>query len=146
MKTTWILIANAHRARCFARQQGEHGLVELADFVNPRVEQGILKEQRSKGHGRTGHAGTQFEASTNAQTKQRHDFAKRLADYLNRGVNDHLCDSLVLIATSPMLGELRPCLTDAAGKMLEQCIAGDFTSYLGPDLESRVERALALPN
>jgi hypothetical protein len=35
MKKTWILIANATRARVFERRATDRALVELADFVYP---------------------------------------------------------------------------------------------------------------
>ncbi len=35
MEKTWILIANAERARCFERHAMDHSLTELADFCIP---------------------------------------------------------------------------------------------------------------
>jgi protein required for attachment to host cells len=95
--------------------------------------------------GRTGHAGTQFEPHTSAQEKERSGFALQLAKYLNEGIAARKCDALVLITTSPMLGELRLHLSDAAQKKLRNCVAGDLTHYEGADLDARVNQALQLP-
>ena len=89
MEKTWILIANAERARCFERQ---------------------------------------------------------LADYLNTGVSEQRCSGLVLIASSPVLGELRYLMSNEATKMLRSCITSDLTRYQGAELKKRIDHALRLPS
>ena len=152
MNKTWILVANSHRARCFERHAVDHALTELADFVYPKYQPsndpsaGDLTGAAGKGHGRTGHAGTQFEPKTEDQAKERARFARNLADYINEGVTGQRCNGIVLIASSPMLGELKPLLSSAAGKALRTCIASDLTHYQGPELKQRIDHALRLPD
>jgi protein required for attachment to host cells len=151
MKKTWILITDAERARCFERDTSDHSLKELTDFIHPRVSLqgkaggGDMTGEAGKGHGRTGHAGTQFEPHTEALAKERANFARDLANYLNTGVAERSCHALVLVATSPMLGEIKSQLNSASDKVLVRCIASDLTRYTGRDLEKRVEIALRLP-
>ena len=148
MEKTWILIADAHRARCFERRPSDQSLTELADFVHSTTR--ISSEPKGsdisgaagKGHGRTGHAGTQFEPHTDAHAKERASFARELAAYLNDGVATQRCNAIVLIATSPMLGELRPILNSAAAKVLRRSVAADLTHYTGPELKERVTEFL----
>ena len=152
MHKTWILITDARRARFFERHAGNHALTELADFVYPHptlVSQaggGDLTGAAGKGHGRTAHAGTQFEPRTEAHAKERGGFARQLAAYLNQGVAEQRCNELVLIASSPMLGELKPCLSSAAQKLLKSCVPSDLTHYTGSELQERVDQALQLPD
>lgn len=152
MDKTWILIADAHRARCFERHAKDHSLTELADFVSPKTSVagaaggGDLTGAAGKGHGRTGHAGTQFEPQTEAHAKERGSFARQLGDYLNDAIAAQRCNALVLIATSPMLGDLKPCLSPAANKALKRSVTSDLTHYTGPELKERVNQALALPD
>lgn len=152
MDTTWVLLANSGRARCFERHAADRSLTELSDFVHHRVslvEQaggGDLTGEAGKGHGRTGHAGTQFEPHTQTDAKERARFARQLADYLNEGVAGRRCNALVLIATSTMLGELRPCLSHAAEKAVKRSVVSDLTRYQGADLRQRVDQALQLPD
>jgi protein required for attachment to host cells len=143
MEITWVLIANGERARCLERHATSHSLTELADFVHPS---GSLTEAAAKGHGRTGHAGTQFEPRTEADDKARGEFAKQLAAYLNGGIEAHQFNVLVLIATSPMLGDIESRLSGAAKKALRRRVTKDFTRYVGADLKSRVDGALQLPD
>jgi protein required for attachment to host cells len=143
MKKTWILIADAHRARCFERHVSDHSLHELADFVHPKTN---LVSAADKGHGRTGHAGTQFEPQTEVNAKERNHYARQLADYLNEAVAGQRCTELVVIATSPMMGEIKHYLSQAAENVLKRCITSDLTHYTGPELKKRVDHALELPN
>lgn len=154
MEKTWVLITNAERARCFERHGKDHTLTELADFVHPSPQTNIISEtspgdrsgDAGKGHGRTGHAGTQFESHTEPRVKERGIFARQLAGFLNSGVAERRCSGLVLIASSPMLGELRPQLSGDAGKLLRSCVTSDLTRYTGADLKERVDHALRLPD
>ena len=152
MKKTWILIADAHRARCFERDDVDHSLTELAGFVFPKPSLasqaggGDLTGEAGKGHGRTGHAGTQFEPHTEVHAKDRSSFALHLATYLNDAVAGQQCHALVLITTPPMLGELKPHLNHAANKVLKRCVTSDLTHYTGPELVERVNQALKLPD
>ncbi|MBP6020291.1 MAG: host attachment protein [Burkholderiaceae bacterium] len=148
MEKTWVLIANAERARCFERHGADHSLTELIGFVHPHVSlsdkagEGDLTGAAGKGHGRTAHAGTQFEPHTEAHAKERAIFSRQIADYLNEGVAKQRCTALVLIATSPMLGALRPCLSGAAEKLVRNSVVGDLTIYMGSELQDRVNKAL----
>jgi len=152
MEKTWVLIANAERARCFERDATDHSLTELIDFVHPHVSLigkaggSDLTGAAGKGHGRTGHAGTQFEPHTEAHAKERASFARQLADYINEGVAGQRCNALVVIATSPMLGEIRPCLSSAAEKAVRASVTSDLTRYGGPELKQRVTDALQSPD
>lgn len=152
METTYVLITDAHRARCFERQRGSHALLELADFVSPHTQLpdkphvGDLTGAAGKGHGRTAHAGTQFEPHTEVPDKERANFARLLADYLNAAVAAQRCQTLILIATSPMLGNLKPLLNAATTQALQRSVVKNFTHYTGPELVERVNHALELPD
>jgi protein required for attachment to host cells len=152
MEITWIMIANGERARCFERHATSHALTELADFVCPHTSLvglangGDMTGAAGKGHGRTGHAGTQFEPRTEARAKEREGFAHQLASYLNDGVAAHKCNRMVLIASAPMSGEIKPYLNQAAQKALASSVISDLTRYVGADLKERVDHALRLPD
>ncbi|MBT9508589.1 host attachment protein [Rhodoferax sp.] len=152
MNKALVLISDAHRARCFERRAPDHALTELADFVfaqqhiSTAGDASDLTGEAGKGHGRTGHAGTQFEPQTDMRSKEQNQFARQLAKYINETVLARPSDELVLIATSPMLGEIKPHLSTAAHKVLTRCVDSDLTHYTGPELKARVDRAMALPD
>ena len=142
------MVANSKRARCFELHAKDGALRELVDFVQfqpsleSRAHGSDLTGAAGKGHGRTGHAGTQFEPRTEAHAKQRASFASELAEYLNAAVADQRCTALTLIASSAMLGKLKPCLNSPAAKALQACVARDLTRYQGADLQERVSHAI----
>jgi protein required for attachment to host cells len=148
MGKTWLLVANAHRARVLEQHGSQKSLTELDGFVYPQSQlpsKGDISGDAGKGHGRTAHHGTQFEPHTEPQDKERLEFARELANYLNEAANSHIYSELILIATSPMLGTLRPLLNHAAHQMVKRTVAADLTIYQDRDLKERVDLALALP-
>ncbi len=152
MGKNWILVANAHRARCFERDGKGGALNELADFVYPQSrintgrDAGDPTGEAGKGHGRTAHSGRQFEPRTETHDKERVSFARTIADYVNDGVAGQRCVGLSLIASSQMLGDLRPLLSVAAEKALHNCVDRDLTVYQDTELKERVDHALELPD
>jgi protein required for attachment to host cells len=152
LKKTYVLVSDAHRARCFERHAPTHNLTELAGFIHPHESLtgasagGDLTGAAGKGHGRTGHAGTQFEPHTEVDDKERAAFARTLADYINEAVQQQRCQDVILIASAPMLGELHRHLSSAANKAVVRRVSADLTHYEGSELKKRVDRALELPD
>ena len=152
MKKSWIVVANAHRARCFERDDKGGALNELADFIYPQTRINTGPDvadptgEAGKGHGRTGHSGRQFEPRTETHDKERVSFARTIADYVNDGVAGQRCAGLSLIASSQLLGDLRPLLSVAAKKVLRCSVDRDLTAYQGTELKERIDHALELPD
>lgn len=151
MGKDWVLVSDTRHARFFSLEGGDRRLVELADFVYPVAHRsttdtgGTHKADLTKGHGRTGHAGTQFEPETDLHAKARDSFARQLAEYVNGAVSERLCDSIALIATGPMLAAIKEQLSPSASRMLRQCVASDLNHYTGRELQTRIQEALRLP-
>ena len=149
MSKTWILLANSRHARLFERDSRSREFIELADFINPddvTMRQMVAGERHGsavKGHGPAAHIGTQFEPRTDIDEKACRSFARDVAARLNKGVVNHQCDWVSLIASSQMLGELRALLSDAAMEKLHGSVASDLTRYQGLELRQRISEALA---
>jgi protein required for attachment to host cells len=147
MSVTWVLIANGRRARFFERDPHKADFGELADFIYPY---GIAAHQTGLGssrvdHGRTAHGGKQVEAKTNSSHRSHRNFALQLAGFINQGITDHRCDTVALIATDHMLGELRKLLNEGAAERLRCSVAADLTRLRGSELQNRIRDALTLP-
>ena len=52
---------------------------------------------------------------------------------------------LRLIASSPMLGDLKPLLSSTAERVLQRSVTSDLKRYQHAELQQRVELALQLP-
>jgi protein required for attachment to host cells len=148
MKRTWIVLANASRARILDREPDGGGLEELADLVHPqsREKGSELTSDREghaqKAHGDPGHAGTAFQAHTEPRQKEHAIFASEVSRYLEEAVTQGRCSGLVLIASSPFLGELKSHLGGAAQRVVSATIPRDLSSFSGRDLVQRVTEAL----
>jgi len=148
MKETWIVLANASRARILDREPDGGRLEELADLVHPqsREKGSELTSDREghaqKAHGDPGHAGTAFQPHTEPRQKEHAAFAAEVSRYLEDAVTQGRCSGLVLIASDPFLGVLKSHLSNAATRVLSATIPRDLTSFGGDDLERRVTEAL----
>jgi len=148
MKETWIVLANASRARILDREPDGGRLEELADLVHPqsREKGSELTSDREghaqKAHGDPGHAGTAFQPHTEPRQKEHAAFAVEVSSYLEDAVTRGRCPGLVLIASDPFLGVLKSHLGNAATRVLSATIPRDLTSFGGHDLARRVTEAL----
>ncbi|BAP87415.1 putative uncharacterized protein [Burkholderiales bacterium GJ-E10] len=151
MKRTWIVLANASRARILDREPGGGRLEELADLVHPqsRDKGSALTSDREghaqKAHGDPGHAGTEFQPRTDPRQKEHAVFATEVSRYLEDAVTQGRCPGLVLIASAPFLGELESHLGSAARRVVSAAIPRDLTAFSGPDLVRAVTEVLDRP-
>jgi protein required for attachment to host cells len=133
MSTTWILIADAARARLFSREGAQPTLLEIADFVCPeaRAKGGAFTSDRhasvSVAHGRLGHAGHTIEPRTDARDKAAAAFAQQLTAALARGRAERRWDALVLASSPRFLGILRATLEPSLRALVVREIDRDLT-------------------
>jgi protein required for attachment to host cells len=148
MTKTWIVLANASRARILDRESDGGRLVELENLAHPqsRVKGSELTSDRGghaeKAHGDPGHAGTEFQPRTDPRQKEHAVFAAEVSRYLENEVAQGRCQDLVLIASDPFLGELKSHLGPTAMRAVSVTIARDLTTFAGRDLAGRVTEAL----
>jgi protein required for attachment to host cells len=144
MDRTWIVVANASRARLCEYDPRDGSLGELADFVHPagRQKGGDLATDRP-GHAQKGQTGmrTSFQTHTDMHRKEREHFARELAKQLDDAVLQGRCPSVALIASNPFLGELKAQLGDAATRVLVATEATDLTAC---DMRQLAQRVAAL--
>ncbi len=141
MDRTWIVVANASRARLCEYDPRDGSLVELEDFVHAAGRQkGSDLATDRPGHAEKGQASvrTSFEAHTDVHQKEREHFARELAGHLDDAVAQRRCPAVALIASNPFLGELKARLGDAATKALVATEPADLTHYDMRQLTQRV--------
>jgi len=129
--TTWVLIADASRARLFKHHRAEHTL-DLA-FEDDRPE--LREKQASQGdarpgrvHERSGAGRHAMEPHTAADELGRTSFARELVDRLRSGASEHSFD-LLLVAPPAMLGSLREQLDAALRERLVGELGKDLTKF-----------------
>lgn len=143
-ETTWILVADAGRARVL-RQSGAAGdlvAVEGLDFAHPipktadMVRDSLPRTFDSVGPGR--HA---IDPRSDPRRAEKKNFAKTLAETLDAGLAEKAFDKLVIVAPPRMIGDLRPHLSDAVKGRLERELLLDLSAAPIPEISRRLAEA-----
>jgi protein required for attachment to host cells len=145
MKATWILIANASTARCFA--QGIDGkLTLLQSFAHPdsrRKGSELGSERPGLENMGNGLGSASYQPRVDPKSWEHEKFSQELAGNLNAAVAAHRCDRIFVIASNPFLGQIKAHLDVQTTKRLAGGIAADLTTYEGRELKARVDEALS---
>jgi protein required for attachment to host cells len=151
MGTTWIVTANAGRAKIFAESSPSENLEEIHDMVDTssRMRTTELERDRigptaaTKSKHNTG-APTPNKAYEPETTPERHHeelFARNLASYLLQGYTDGRFKKLMLTATPEFLGVMRKLL-DPQLKPLTVEINKDYTQLSPTQLREQLREQM----
>lgn len=135
MQNTWILVADAGRARLFAGSAEKAVLTELASFANPesRATDRVQKRDRlPRVNESVGSARHAIEPHTSLRKKNIDKFARSLGDQLERGRVEHRYDHLVLVAAPQFLGALHGVMDKELRKLVVAEVRRNLTT-LPPD-------------
>ena len=134
--TTWIIAADASRARILQVMDRDERLAEVEDFRNPEGrahDRDLISDGHPRFNGAQGGPGSDREEMT-ASEHATELFVKRVSDYLDKARTAHRYDRLHLVAPPKFLGQLRKELGKEVGKLV--------TSELPKDLSWLDERQL----
>jgi protein required for attachment to host cells len=127
---TWILVANAARARLFEAGERDGQLVELAGFASPDsrlhgsdfTSEPAGRVQESASSARHG-----IEPPQDPHEKASLQFAHGLAQILERGRLEHEYEQLVLVAAPRFLGQLRGSLDAQVARLVTRSVDKDVS-------------------
>lgn len=145
MDATWIVAANASRARVFAQATAAAAFEEIEDRVNDAARMrdvdmqtdGVGQRAASKSQHGAG-APTAPNGYEPKQTPVEHEierFARDLAESLRKAHNEHRFRKLCIVAAPEFLGLLR--------KMLDSPVASNVTLEIDKDYTRLTSRELA---
>lgn len=142
MSATWIVIADANRARIFEVRQDAH-LNELDDLVNPAAR-AKTSELRTDGAGRYFGKGERQQGHTAGPrvdpVEHENDmFAKRLSDYLEHARTAHRFATLHLIAAPKFLGLIRQNLSDSTARLVAEQLPKGLAQLNEHDIEKYIK-------
>ena len=136
----WILVGNASRMRLFsADERGEDWLL-LEEFRHDesRAHNLDLQEQRDNPNAGTLH-GPPPETEPDGRRELEHDrFARELSERLDRGVDSHTFERLIIAAPPGFLGKMRKALSKRVLHRLVLDLDADFSQVPARELPSRV--------
>lgn len=148
MSTTWIVTANASRARFFSRENAADRLDEVDDLVNEATRLRTVDTetddlgQRSAGKSRHGSgAASQPSGYEPHQTPAEHQtelFARSVAAHLSKGLQAGRFGSLYLAASPEFLGVLRKQLDPKVTAIVGKEINKDYTQSNARQLQDQI--------
>jgi protein required for attachment to host cells len=160
MQTTWIMVANAGRARIFSESDPSQPLQEVEDMVSPAAhlrELDLVTDKMSptsatnSGHNVGGTQGVGFAHNANvgtpnsqyqpAQTPTEHEaekFAKDISAYLKQAHNEGRFKQLVISASPQFLGTLRNNLDSTVQPLVKLEINKDYTQVPVQQLRDQI--------
>jgi protein required for attachment to host cells len=145
MRTHWLVVANAARARVLEQTDAAGVYKPVADLVHPQSRQkGVALASDRPGHAHAeGHglAGTSYAPHTDPREREHDRFAREVAAAVNDGVAQDRCAGITLVASDPFLGHLKSHLGIQARKLLLRTVAADYTTLRDDELARRIAAA-----
>ena len=153
-KTTWCLVCDASRAHLFRTSPRGHPYELIASFDHPegraRVSDlvsdangrkpvggsrgvGVVRSRPGGFHGTPG-----VEADTDPKDVEAQRFARDLAAALERGLDAHAYEALVLVAPPRFLGLVKATVSFQVAKRVEGTIDKDLAAMEPREIERRV--------
>ncbi len=139
---TWILVADASRARIFAETDGRQPLEAILSLDHPlsktsdMVRDSLPRTFDSAGEGR--HA---IAPKTDPHRAEKRSFAIELAGRLHDEAAKRSYDQLILIAPPQMMGDFRQALSDAVRARLRRELVLDLTHASASEIAERIRAA-----
>jgi protein required for attachment to host cells len=160
MPTTWIIAANAGRARFFSESDAKEALQEVQDMVSPAAQLRTADTEtdrlspRAAGDSRHSIGGNQPAGFTHnsqagaptsmyqpARTPDQHAadlFAKEVAEFLLKSHQEGRYHQLVLSASPEFLGVLRAKLNPQVQQLIKTEVNKDFTHSSAQQLREQL--------
>jgi protein required for attachment to host cells len=126
---TWILVADAGRARLFENTSMDGELVELAGFAHPEAHhpEAEARDRLARVQESANSAHHSVAPKTTAADKEADEFARDLSGILNDGRVEHRYEQLLLVAPPRFLGKMRAVLDPQVAKLVSHTFNKDIT-------------------
>lgn len=130
MSNTWIIVADASRARLFSADKPAGPLNEINTLTSPegRLHEGDLVSDRGGRDTNGGGASHGYSTGNEAKDEIANRFAAELCKQLEKGRTDHAFGKLYVVAAPAFLGLLRKHQSDALRALIGEEIAKDLTT------------------
>ncbi|TCS36036.1 protein required for attachment to host cells [Paucimonas lemoignei] len=154
MNATWIVSANASRARFFSQMQTEDHLEEVNDMINDAVRQRMLEASETDKLGPTSATKSMHNtggATPNklyepAQTPDQHQaelFARDIINYLLQSHREGRFQQLSLVVSPKFLGMLRSLMPAELESVVSMELNKDYTQFSGDQLLEQIKGQVA---
>lgn len=146
MSTTWILVANASRARLFENTGINKGLKLVSEFEHPasRMKASDLVTDRPGHMPRSGNSQGAAQPPTDPKQNEAEHFAKDIANTLEMGRGQNGYERLIVAAAAPFLGVLKGHLSEGVTSLMSDSVNKDLTAVPAQELGSKFEHCICL--
>ena len=141
MAHTWIVVADASRARIFSSNANRSEMHEIETLTHPASrlhEQELTSDLPGRAYDSTGHARHAMGQVVDPKKQEEIIFAQQIADHLDAERKQKSFEHLVLIAPPKMLGLLRDNITSETLKRVTQEIHKDLTQHSIEDIKQHL--------
>ncbi len=130
MSNTWVVVADASRARVFEAPEPRGPLSEIEALSNPenRLHEGDLVSDRGGRDSNRGAGSHGYSTGGGAKEEAVNRFAAEVCRHLEKGRNAHAFDRLYVMASPGFLGVLRKHQSDALRGLIYDEIAKDLAT------------------
>lgn len=153
MPASWIVSANASRARFFSQAQATEPLEEINDMVNEAARLRMTENTESDKRGPTAAtksmhnvgAATPNKMYEPPQTPDKHQaelFARDIAGFLLQGYREGRFRQLTLVVSPQFLGMLRKLLDPKLESVVTLEINKDYTEFSAQQLRDQIKAHL----
>lgn len=145
MSKFWILVSDSSRARIFTSETASSRMVEFKDLAHPESRlhsRDITSDLPGKLHstGSGGHHAA--DSKTDAHKQAGVEFARELAGYLHKNLNENRYNTLVLVCDPAFLGELRHELDDEVKKHVTLEVTKNLLKHTAEDIRALLPKIL----
>lgn len=144
MASTWVVSADAGRARIFELNGKERHLQEIADLVNPEgraSERELNSDAQGRYFGRGERTQGHSTGDANSVGHANEMFSREVGRYLEKARNEHQFDRLVLVAPPKFLGLLRRSLSKGVQSTVTEEMDKDLSWLDTRDIERHINRS-----
>lgn len=145
MSKQWIVVADAARARLFARNPADQSL-SLIDTLEHNESKAHEGDLRTGGKGEIHDSGGsgQHQADPQTSTGETHAdiFAKQVFERLKSGLNDDAFEELVVVADPSFLGRLRDHMDNPLQDTVRKTIDKNWAQHDQQQIEKQLVNQL----
>ena len=147
MSNTWILVADASRARIFTSDSHFRELHETRSFSHTESrlhDQELTADLPGRSINSTGNVRHAMEQNTDPKKQQAIEFAHELAEAIDQARTQNQLSDLIIIASPNMLGHLRQVMSKQSSKLISDEIDQDLTQHTLEDIRKHLQQRRVL--
>lgn len=148
MRTIWIVVADAGRARILSKIEGTDGLTAVQQLDNPlgrAHDVDIVTDQPGRFDKHGSHMRSAANPPTDPHEQKAREFAHQLNNLLNAAAVRCTYDLLAVVAPAHFLGLLRTGMKPATKRRLVLYRANDLTRLSPAELQCHLGNLLRFP-